>query len=326
MAFTAREKNDIYRSKRRRFEVSAGIRGGMSIALFGKDVSEADYSYEDTLDPKEKVEILKNLAEHIMPDPSGADPAIDELVAGSPAYAEVYSMDIDELKAVGVQSYYEFKNDKKMDFRKLLYIRQAAMYQAKWILKKVPVDRIIAFQVRSISDLSPTYIDDRMKLSEVPGFVEPVEKDEITIPNTESIENVRPMVEEVKEYFFTHPYQFEAQCLLSVVTGTEDLTDILVKAWALLRWVDGVSREPGFGERPKEEIRELFDIWLIADLICRIGYTENEFAVECKGLTVGEATNVLIRELDQISFSKLLDQSHDTLEQILKERGHLDVL
>ena len=325
-AFTAREKNDIFRAKRRRYEVSAGLRGGIGRDLFSRDIGEGESGIRHVAPDQQKKDILLGIVSNIITDTTGEDPEYEEIVSHTSSATQVYAPEIENYRLVIKETYLSFMEGSDMDLFRLLSRRRAAVSQIRWLLRKEPVDRVMAKYISSISPIRPGFIDDNIKLFEIPGYVEMEEKDEITIPDSESIENVEAMADEVKAYFYGHPYQFESQYLMSVVTGTEGLTDMLVKAWSILRWVDSISLKPDFGDRPMEEIRQLYDLWVLSDIVSRIGYTITELVTENRELTVGDASKVFLRELPQISFSRIIDQSRLTLKQILIERGHLDVL
>lgn len=318
-AFTSREKNDIFRAKRRRYEVSAGLRGGIGRELFNRD-TEADEAAAKLKAPdEEKQAVIQELIKHYIPDPSEDDPEFEAMIASGGSAVQVYEPELESFRSV-------LKNVSDTNLFRLLSRRAAAISQTRFLLQKTPVDRIMAKHISSISPIRPSYIDESIKLCDIPGYVEMVEEEEITLSDTESMDTIRTMVGEVKEYLYAHPYQFEAQYLISVVTGTEGLTDMLVKAWALYRWADSVSLSEEFGKRPAEEIKQVYDVFVLTDLVCRIGYTITELVTECRDMTIGEATDVFAKELPQISLSRLLDQSGDTFKRILTERGHLDVL
>ena len=93
-------------------------------------------------------------------------------------------------------------------------------------------------------------------------------------------------------------------------------------AWAVSKWIDGFTMREEFRQLPKSDIAQLFEVYLNADLLCRIGFTIAEVVIENKDKTVEEATKALREVLPTICYSTLERQTREVMKQIFEERGN----
>ncbi len=198
----------------------------------------------------------------------------------------------------------------------------AAFYMARYILTGAEVDEIAREKIAKITLAEPVTLPYYLKLSEIPGFVLPVEKEDIVIPDTVPFKEAMVSGEKVRKYLYTHPWQFDCQCLISISTETEELTDMMSLAWAVSKWIDGFTMREEFRQLPKSDIAQLFEVYLNADLLCRIGFTIAEVVIENKDKTVEEATKALRDVLPTICYSTLERQTREVMKQIFEERGN----
>ncbi len=208
--------------------------------------------------------------------------------------------------------------------RELLYLRETALYQLKWLLFRKPVDGIMAERIeglgtdRFLIDEHPWQLEGRMRLSDIPGFVAPKEAAYVQVNSTKE---VLALGKELKQYLTEHPWQFDAQCLLSLATETEGFGDILAKAYGVLKAMDRITLDENYGKRPEQEREELFEIWVMCELMNRVGYTALEFIDNWQFNTVEEATPALRRILPEISYSLQERGVRELLQGLLKERS-----
>ncbi len=224
-----------------------------------------------------------------------------------------------------MEAYADYEQEVNARLRELLYKRQAAYYQARWIINKEPVDGIIAKKISGVSNVRPEVLSDDITLSSLPGFKLPAEDEDLALPDTDELSFIHKLGDELKEYVTTHPYRFESQCLLSVIEETDELTEVLKKAWALLRCIDGFSLKSDFLKISDEERESIFDIWLMSDVVSRVGYTITELLIETAEKDVGEATGVFEASLEGLSYSIVESRIKGPMREIFTERSSVRV-
>ena len=203
--------------------------------------------------------------------------------------------------------------------RDILYAKEAGYYRLRWILLWEPVDKIIAEKIFKEYGEWPGIIDGSKRLSDISGFVEPVEKADVHVNGDEEIFRTG---EELKEYLYTHPSQFDAQSLLSLATDTYELTDVLSKAYGLMQALDKLTSEKAFFMRPQDEREHIFEIWVMSEVMNRVGYMALEFIYEWQYNTVEETTEALRRILPYISYSGQEKIVREVLRDIVMERSN----
>ena len=218
-------------------------------------------------------------------------------------------------------AYDEHSHEVSLKLRELLYRKQAALYQLKWLVNGTPVDEMIAPEIAKISSVKADILDGDLRLCEVPGFVEPVEKEEIKIEDTGDHAAVFELGREISAYLSSHPFQFEAHCLTSIISDNDELTDILAKAWTLVRRIDEITMWESLSDMDPDKANELFDIWFKADMLCKSGYTVTELVLENMNRTVSEATQIFSEADAIISYSALEREARQDLVRVFKERS-----
>ncbi len=316
------EKKEILRMKRRRYEISEELRGAKPTDLFDTNGTAAAVppGKEDINEKKRR--ISEDMVSHIITDPAGSDPEFEKLISANSQMSSICSLEMDKFRSTYKTTYKAFETGKDDSVRRLFYKRQAVFYHARWMLELKPVDNNMAKIITTFMRLEPDTIDDGLILNKVSGFTLPIEKEEIPISDLKDPDEVYRLAEEVAEYFYSHPYQFESQCLLSVISGTEQLGEIRSQARAILRWIDATSLEDSFADLDNEELKKRCDLWVMADAIYKISSSVIEFLYDCKDLTVGEASVILSKRLPKMSYSAIILRSGDILRHILEERGH----
>ncbi len=224
-----------------------------------------------------------------------------------------------------MEAYADYEREANARLRALLYKRQAAFYQVRWIVKGEPVDAIIAEKIPGVSYFKPEILNDEMPLIELPGFELPAEDEDIALPDTDELFFIHDMGDKLKDYVTKNPYRFESQCLLSVTEKTGELTEALKWAWALLRCVDDFSLKGEVLKLSDEERERIFDIWLMSAVVCRVGYTITELLLENAEKSVGEVTGIFAASLNDLSYSVVESRIKSFLREIFSERSRIRV-
>ena len=270
-----------------------------------------------------EIEILRNGIREALQE-------ADERMAGHDALkkvmAEVFnddSMDATDRRLLG-EAYAEATHVLGKKLRELLYQRKAAYYEVKWLLEKIPADGIMAEKIDECYGMEVGILDGSMKLCEVPGFIAPVEKEDFVFPDTE-LSTIFAVAEDVEKFFWANPDRFESQCLMSVIASTEELMTTINKAWRLLQEVERITLREDFKDLDMELRLRLYTIWLMAEMVNRIGYTVTELLTENKDRSVKEATEIFRGLLSYISYSELEQKSRRGLGILFAERGGIHV-
>ena len=306
----------------------------------------------------EEIRLKNGIGERMETDADGRDPAFERLVEEHPAEYENRKKEIEELCACGRSAYVEaaermaarkalkeavsrivsdtstdeftrrtlmsaYLNDSfdvDLHLRRLLYRREAAYYQARWYLTGEPVDAVIGEVIAEISSEKPRFLDGNTIIHNVPGFIEPKEPMGEALPELIGPEALFQAGEEILSYVRKHPGQFEAQCLLSVITGTEALPALLEKSWAVTRRIDSISMDAQLLAFSEDDRRRLLDLWVLSDKVCRIGHILLGLVTEIRDATVEEGTRILRDTLPSMSFFAMEQKTREVLEQIFAER------
>ena len=225
-------------------------------------------------------------------------------------------------RRVLMAAYADYAYDLNRRIGELLYIREATVYLLRWLLLEEPVDEIMAEKIGEISDIKPGILNERMHLDHLPGFVEPTEQEYVKV---DTVEEVYRLGKEIRNYLFKHPRQFDSQCLLSLTRDTEDMDQMLANTWGILKGMDRISDEDDFSERPQKEQEELFEIWVMADMMGRVGYQAREFVMKYQKKSVREATDALRKLLPKISYTEMERTGREALKRVIIERSQLHV-
>ena len=212
--------------------------------------------------------------------------------------------------------------DVDMRLRGLKFRSEAAYYMVRWLLLNEPVDEIIAERIAQISENKPSVIDGDVKLLDIPGYNPPKEGMAVQLPECDDLNE---MGDRVRRYVQEHPFQFEAQCLLSIVENLDGLSEILPVSWALVQAIDMLTRSERYAEFSEEDRQKIFDNWVLADLVCSIGYSITETIVENPEKTVQDATDTLRSMAQMLSYSIAEKKVRNTLAQVVMERSGLRV-
>lgn len=215
--------------------------------------------------------------------------------------------------------------DVDMRLRGLKFRSEAAYYMVRWLLLNEPVDEIIAERIAQISENKPSVIDGDVKLLDIPGYKPPKEGMAVQLPECDDLNTLSEMGDRVRRYVQEHPFQFEAQCLLSIVENLDGLSEILPVSWALVQAIDMLTRSERYAEFSEEDRQKIFDNWVLADLVCSIGYSITETIVENPEKTVQDATDTLRSMAQMLSYSIAEKKVRNTLAQVVMERSGLRV-
>ena len=207
---------------------------------------------------------------------------------------------------------------------RLLYRREAVYYLTRWLLTSEPVDRLIAEKISQISDERPERLDNNTLLKDIPGYSKP-EEDAYNGLDQNNIASVFELGEELRRYISDHPFQFEAQCLLSISHNLDGLASILPKAWEMVQAVDRLTISGDFAKLSPDDRQRLFDAWVVSDVMCIIGYTITEVIIGDPDRTVKEATETFEKMLPVLSYSATERDVRKMLVQIVRERSGLRV-
>jgi hypothetical protein len=215
--------------------------------------------------------------------------------------------------------------DVYMRRRGLMFKSQAAYYLARWILLDEPVDEIIAERIGMIFSRKPVVLDGNDKLSSIPGYTNPREDRYISLPEYDDTDTIFKMGDEVRQYLDAHPYQFEAQCLLSVVRDLDALSEILPVSRGLIQTIDRLTMSDKYAAFPEDVRQRIFDIWVISEMVCTIGYSITETIVDDPEKTVSEKTDKLKGMAKMLSFSIEEKKVRNILARVVMERSGVSV-
>ena len=215
--------------------------------------------------------------------------------------------------------------DVDMRLRELTFKNEAAYYMVRWLLLKEPVDEIIAERIALISEETPAVTDGSLKLSDLPGYQLPKEDAVQKISEYDDPDTLIEAGSRIRQYLYSHPYQFEAQCLLSIVRDLDSLTKILPISWELAQAIDRLTVSERFAACSQEVRQQIFDIWVMSDMVCTIGYSIIENILEDPDKTVKEACDTLKEMAQTLSYSSEEKKLRKTLAQVVLERSGVRV-
>ena len=250
---------------------------------------------------------------------------------------------VDAIREKVTQEYFDEKADERRKFLlegafsmysssvdericKLLYIQEATVACAAWVLLSLPVDPMLKQYIKDEWGAAPEYLNGDIKISEMQGFVFLKEHERRNaLGDMTELEDFRETAEKLKNYLYTHPWQFDAQCLMSICRGTEELPAVVADTKYIRDRLDRLTQEGYADKLELKERIELYNIWVMADLICRVGYLMTEFLTAHEKATVNNAAEDLKKYLPFMSYSKQGRQCRETVKRLMRERTSTDV-
>lgn len=201
-----------------------------------------------------------------------------------------------------VGAFQEYNYAVELKCRKLSYIRTACMYYGLWLVRDIPVDRIIAEKIEELLDKEVDCFDDDMPLMYIPGFNVPeaVKAESLKAEDYDSI--IREM-DVIRFYMLKHPQQIDIQCLMSVVTDNEELAAIYNRAVLLDEKIDRYTVTEDARGLDGSRWRKLFNGWIMVRTFCLVAGRILRFIEEYRYSLVGEATKALEALLPEISYA-----------------------
>ncbi len=239
-----------------------------------------------------------------------------------------YRPDVElELRRNVTGAFLEYNYSVELACRKLSYIRTACMYYGIFLVKDIPVDRIISEKIKEILNDSVEVFKDDMPLSEIPGFTVPFDGEmphggqdgEVAYEMFSDYDSIMAGTKEIGDYILKHPQQIDAQCLMSVVTGTAGLYEIHEKARILDRAIDSYSITEEGRNLDGHTWRELFNVWIMVKAFARVTELIISFVNEYRDSTVGEATKALEELLPAMSYALVQRNVRIALRQTILE-------
>ena len=113
---------------------------------------------------------------------------------------------------------YSYKVDENLCT--LLYKQEATAAYIGWVLLSAPVDPVLAEYVDPEWGQKPQVMDEGMLLSEQEEFVFLRKYDRWEeVGEIKGLSDVRKRAEEIKQYLYAHPWQFDAQCITTISRG-----------------------------------------------------------------------------------------------------------
>ena len=285
-----------------------------------KLIEEHKEAYEEL---GEKAEVLRDISRAAITEASQRKAARDALT-------EPVKNKLEENKENAVEhrilrdAYDSYLLDVEKNVRLLLYRSEAAYYLLRWLLTTEPVDKIIASKISMISDEKPDILDDNAFLKDIPGYIKP-EEDEYTDLSESDADAIYRLGAELEQYVSDHPYQFESQCLLSVSQDLDKLSDILPKAWAMVQAIDRITITGEYDALTDADKQRMFDIWVLSNAVCIVGYTITEVIMENPDKTIKTATETLEKMLSVLSFSSTEKDVRNMLSMVVEERSGFHV-
>ncbi len=215
-----------------------------------------------------------------------------------------YRPEVDlELRRSITGAFLEYHYAVELKCRKLSYIRTACMYYGVWLVKEIPVDRIVSEKIKEILGVETDCYSDRLPLSQIPGFVVARAPENPEAVSYETADEIRQGIREIEVYCLRHPHQVDVQCLMSVVTGTEELGRTYLKAAVLDEAIDRYSITDEARDMDRESWRALFDGWVMVRAFMKVAEGIMDFVREYQDKTVGAATERLNDILTDISYA-----------------------
>ena len=236
-------------------------------------------------------------------------------------FARYYNPASDLLKRdIITNAFYEYRHLIDLKVRDLLYVREANYYYAMNLLTDEPVDDIMAQLIEEHLEETPETLDEDMPLEDIPDFRVPVEPEMETDSEDESfIENIS---KEIRVYLDSHPGQMDAQCLLSIVTGIQDICMVAHKARMLDIAIERFTLDKAKTESlSSKDWLNIFESWVMADTVCRVSFPIIEFVRDYKEQTILEATDELKKILPDISYTMEERKSREVMRQVIIERS-----
>ncbi|MCR4797954.1 MAG: hypothetical protein K5853_05830 [Lachnospiraceae bacterium] len=240
-------------------------------------------------------------------------------------FEKYYNDEVDPvLRRLVTDAFLEYRHQVDNRLIRLLYTRQACYYYAYYLITDEPVDAVIHKRIREDLDVDVDVdvevLDEGMLLNELPGFAL-IEEDASFDEIPSSYEDIIASGNVLRQYLLAHPGQFDAQCLLSVAVGNEELGGVLHRAFLLAKGVDIFTAGGKAEDMDKSRWILLFDTWVVSYTICRVIVSMTEFLNENKTVTVGVATKKLLTLLPDISYTAVEKHSREVLREIILLRS-----
>ena len=201
-----------------------------------------------------------------------------------------------------VGAFQEYNYAVELKCRKISYIRTACMYYGLWLVRDIPVDRIIAEKIEELLNREVDFFDDDMPLNYIPGFNVPEAGGEINI-EAEDYDSIIREMDVIRFYMLKHPQQIDIQCLMSVVTDNEELARISNRAALLDEKIDRYTITDAARGLDGSRWRKLFNGWIMVRTFCIVTGRILRFIEEYRYSLVGEATKALEKLLPEISYA-----------------------
>ena len=123
-------------------------------------------------------------------------------------------------------------------------------------------------------------------------------------------------------YLDSHPGQMDAQSLLSIVKGIQDICMVAHKARmldiAIERFTLDKAKTEGLSSK---DWLNIFESWVMADTVCRVSFPIIEFVRDYKEQTILEATDDLKKILPDISYTMEERKSREVMRRVIIERS-----
>lgn len=207
-----------------------------------------------------------------------------------------------------------------------MYIRTASLYYGIWLVKDIPVDRIIAEKIKEVLNADCDVYDDKMPLRLIPdvnlyldeeSVYEILDQDEEVERN--DMESISDGIDEVKTYMLAHPQQIDVQCLMSVVTDTGELYRMSKKAASLDEAIDKYTVTEECRNLDPASWRKLFNGWVMVKAFSYVTERIITFVNEYRDRSVGDATDALNKMLPFISYALVERNVRIALRQMILE-------
>ncbi len=277
--------------------------------------------YEDNLN---RLSDMVEIAEHETAERRASSDALMERL-----FDIYFKPEVDlTLRRNVVGAFQEYNYAVELTCRKLAYIRTACIYYGVWMVKEIPVDRIVGAKIKQILGINVGVYKDNMPLRNIPGFIVPWDGNEqayidldvdLETSRFDDLDSIQDGIEEIRNYVLRHPQQVDVQCLMSVVTGTEGLAENYVKARALDEAMDRFSVTEEGRNLPGPVWRKLFNDWIVVKTFVQVARLILDFVNKYKMETVGVATDALEKILPSISYAQVQRNCRIAFRQMILE-------
>ncbi len=251
--------------------------------------------------------------------------AMESLIAKDKLIGDIYSKYFNKggdsmRRKILMTSFFEYRHEIDKNAQKLMAVREAGYYYARYLLYDEAVDPLTFDRIKTFFKKQPVTLEDDMLIETIPDFSIP-EENRGCDEGDYDYDAISTAIDEIMDYMDLYPGKFYAQSLLSVVTDNDSLGAFAHKVRTLDRAIDRFTLSGGASELDKDMFLKVFEGWVMADALYRVTSYIMYFCFEHRYDTVSEATEALSAILPDMNYAACERKSRGVIRKIILERS-----